>query len=203
MLVYEYNKAEKDGNENDKIYLQYSELILRAKELGVGYFCDLEDVLYLVPVPIVFCDEQNRYHSLTKPAIFWQGGEEIYYINGVNFEKKWWTKIVKDKFKAEEVFAIDNLEHRRIAYQYMDKIKMKSLKDYKVLDEVANDGYGNPMKVISFTVKNVNEPLKYLNCKCPSTKREYFIGTAEDKCWSAKAKSFGFEENDIEWCKEW
>ena len=63
------------------------------------------------------------------------------------------------------------------------------------------DNYGNPMKVISFSVKNVDEPLKYLNVFCPSTNREYFIGTAEEKCVKAKSKSFGFEE--LEFTKEW
>ena len=146
-------------------------------------------------------DDRKRLHSETGPALVFADKAEIYKLHGVEFDKKWWTKIVKDKMSPEEIFAIDNLEHRRIAYEYMDKTKMKSLKDYKVLDEVKDDGYGNPMKVISFSVKNVTEPLKYLNCFCPSTGREYFLGTAEDKCWSAKNKSFGIEE--IEFTKEW
>ena len=188
-------------NENDKIYLKYSELLLEALEAGLGLRVEWEDVLYLVPIAVVRIDELNRFHSTKEPAIRWKGGKEFYYLHGINFEKKWWTKVVKDKLSPEEIFAIDNLEHRRIAYEFMDKTKMKSLKDYKVLDEVKDDGYGYPMKIISFTVKNVDEPLKYLNVFCPSTGREYFIGTKYEKCLEAKAQSFGFEE--IEFIKEW
>lgn len=45
--------------------------------------------------------------------------------------------------------------------------------------------------------------LKYLNCFCPSTKREYFIGTKYDTCLEAKSQSFGLSADDIEWVKEW
>ena len=123
-----------------------------------------------------------------------------FYINNVQFNFEWFNKIRKDQLSPEEIFAIDNLEHRRIAYEMMDKTKMKSLKDYKVLDE-ATDNYKNPMKVISFSVKGVDEPLKYLNVFCPTTNREYFIGTAENKCEKAKAKSFGFDK--LVFNKEW
>ena len=76
-----------------------------------------------------------------------------YIFEGVNWNDPIWiNKILKDELTAEEVFAIDNIEHRRIAYQYMDKSKMKKLKDYTVLDEVNDDGHGNPMKIVSFSI---------------------------------------------------
>jgi hypothetical protein len=126
-----------------------------------------------------------------------------YRINNVSFNLEWFNKIRKDELTPDEVFAIDNVEHRRVAYEMMDKSKMKSLKDYKVLDEVKNDGYGNPMRVVSFTVQNMKEPLKFYNCYCPSTKREYYLGTNKDKCIDAKASLAGFETNKIEFIKEW
>jgi len=189
--------------DNDKKYFKYSQLIIKAKELGLGYFYDYKDTLHLIPVPIILCDEQGRPHSTKKPAIYWKGGEKLYYLRGVKLEKEWWSKIVNDELKPEEVFAIDNLEHRQVAYEFMDKTKMKSLKDYKVLDEVKDDGYGYPMKIISFSVKEVLQPLKYLNCFCPSTGREYYIGTNKDTCNEAKAASFGFKADEIEFIKEW
>jgi hypothetical protein len=146
-------------------------------------------------------DDQKRLHSETSAALIFADGTEIYKLHGVTFEKEWWSKIVNDEMTPQEIFSIDNLEHRRIAYEYMDKTKMKSLEDYKVLDEVADDGYGYSMKVISFTIPNVDEPLKYLNCFCPSTGREYYLGTAQDTCIKAKSMSFGFDE--IEFINEW
>ena len=114
--------------------------------------------------------------------------------------KKNGGKIVNDTMTPDEIFAIDNVEHRRIAYEFMDKSKMKSLKDFKILDEQI-DSKGNSMKIISFTVQNMDEPLKFYNCICPSTGREYFLGTDEETCIAAKNKSFGLEA--IEFVNEW
>ena len=169
---------------------------------GAFYAFFFEKVAFVMcPPSICEQDEQKRLDSTTGPALAFPDGTELYFLRGVKFDKKWWTKVVNDKFKPEEVFAIDNLEHRRIAYEFMDKTKMKKLNDYKILDEVT-DSYGNPMKIVSFSVKNVDEPLKYLNVFCPSTKREYFIGTDKDTCIEAKNSSFGLE-GEVEYIKEW
>jgi len=124
-------------------------------------------------------------------------------LDNVKFDREWFNKIRKDKLSVEEVFAIDNVEHRRIAYEYMDKTKMKQLKDFKILDKVEDDSYDNKMEIWSFTVQEMSEPLKFLNCFCPSTKREYFIQTDKKNCWKAKARQFGLEEEEIEWAEEW
>ena len=198
---YEYcqNPSNDKPNENDKNYLKYSELLMNAKEYGLGYRVEWEDTLYLVPTPLVKIDSQNRFHSETEPAIRWKGGKGFYFLQGVKFEKKWWDKIVNDKMSAKTVLAIDNAEHRRIAYEYMDKKKMKALKDYKVLEELKDDK-GYPMKIISFELPEIGT-IKYLNCFCPSTGREYFIGTDKDKCKEAKDASFGLE--NINYINEW
>lgn len=197
LFVFEFEYSlnpdeDKKPNENDKKYLEYSQLLMSAIECGLGYFVEWKGVIYLAPTPIVKIDDRNRFHSVKEPAIAWKGGKEFYYLHGVNFEKKWWKKIVNDEMSPEEIFAIDNLEHRRIAYEFMDKIKMRQLKNYKILDEQTDD-QGNPMKIISFVVKDVKEPLKYYNCFCPSTQREYFLGTDKEKCWDAKLSSFGID----------
>ena len=124
----------------------------------------------------------------------------IYRIKGVKFNREWFDKIRKDELTPNEVFAIDNLEHRRIAYEFMDKNKMKQLKDFEVLDEQADDK-GNQMKIVQFTIQNMKEPLRFYNCICPSTKREYFVQTKENKCWGAKEESFGIK--NVEWSNEW
>jgi len=141
-------------------------------------------------------DERGRLHSDTEKAIKYPDGWGLYCLQGIKFEEKWWKKIVGDEMTPEEVFAIDNQEHRRIAYEYMDKAKMKTLKDFKILEEVKDDGFGYPMKIISFSVKNVNEPLIFLNCHCPTSGREYFIATKETNCQKAKMTSFGLSDND-------
>jgi hypothetical protein len=145
-------------------------------------------------------DDRGRPHSETEKSIEYPDGWGLYHLHGVKLEKEWWEKIVKDQMSPDEIFAIDNIEHRRIAYEYMDKTKMKQLKDYKVLDEQI-DGKGNPMKIISFTVQKMDEPLKFYNCICPSTGREYFIGTDKNNCLEAKNASFGLDK--VEYADEW
>jgi hypothetical protein len=127
----------------------------------------------------------------------------VFTIENVRFDKSLFDKVRKDILTAQEVFAIVNMEQRRIAYQRMDKNKMKDLPNLKVLNKVKNDGYGYPMKVISFTVEGYDKPFKFLNCFDPSTGREYFLETQSDTCWIAKNKSFGIEDKNFRFKKEW
>ena len=142
-------------------------------------------------------------NQLKKVPNFIEKIPNTYVFPNLNWNDfKWINKILKDELTAEEVFAIDNIEHRRIAYEYMDKAKMKQLKDYKVLDEQI-DEKGNPMKILSFTIQNMKEPLKFYNCVCPSSKREYFIGTNENTCKEAKAGCWGFKKGEVLFVNEW
>ena len=127
----------------------------------------------------------------------------VFTIENVRFDKPLFDSVRQDLLIAQEVFAITNMEQRRIAYQRMDKAKMKDLPNLKILDEVKNDGYGYSMRVISFTVEGYDKPFKFLNCFDPSTGREYFLETQEDTCWIAKNKSFGIDDENFKFKKEW
>ena len=128
-------------------------------------------------------------------------GKITYKINNVEFVKELFDKVRKDQLTAQEVFAIQNMEQRRIAYEKMDKIKMRELPNMQVLEERKDDGCGYPDKVISFTVDGFNEDFRFYNCFDPSTGREYFLETRQTTCKLAKSKSFGFEE--IKFDEEW
>ena len=78
---------------------------------------------------------------------------------------------------------------------------MKEL-DYKILDEVENDGYGYSMKIYSFELEGFNSPFYFLNCFCPSTGREFMLETRQISCWKAKMNSFGLNEKE-RFIKEW
>jgi hypothetical protein len=165
---------------------------MQAKEVGLGYRIEWEGTLYLVPTPLVKIDSRNRFHSLTNPSVEWKKGAKFYYIQGINFKEDLWKKISDKSITPKEVFAIENTEQRRIAYEQMDKLKMKELDNYKVVEE-SKDDYGNTQKIISFDIKGFDKPFIYFNCLCPSTKREYFLQTEELTCEKAKAKSFGLD----------
>ncbi len=147
----------------------------------------------------------NKWHLSDQSSEFLlsQKGEIKYQIANVSFDdgKELFDKIRKDELMAQEVFAIENTEQRRIAYERMDKSKMKELKGFTVLDEHI-DNYGNPEKIIQFSIEDFDIPFIYFNCFCPSTKREYFIETDQLTCLLAKARSFGFDK-EIRFSEEW
>ena len=123
VIEHEYIKNRKDNpgdepNENDFKYLEYCELLMQAKEAGLGYRVEYEDTLYLVPTPIVKIDEQNRFHSTKEPAIRWKNGAEFYFLRGISFDKEWWSKIVNDELDPETIFAIDNQTLSGFFYRY-------------------------------------------------------------------------------------
>jgi uncharacterized SAM-binding protein YcdF (DUF218 family) len=144
---------------------------------------------------------KNKWYINLKSSdwLIAKNGNFEYIINGIIFDRELFLKVRDEKLSPQEIFALTNIEQRRVAYELLDKTKMKDLNG-KVLDE-NTDKYGNPEKVIEFKVDNLKNPLKFFQCVCPSTKREYFIETDETTCLKAKAKSFGVD--DVEWVEEW
>ena len=91
---------------------------------------------------------EQEYYSLFEENMY-RLVSFIGISNDVTFKKSLFDKIRKGKLSAKQVFLIGNIEQRRVAYELMDKIKMKQLKG-KIIDEVKDDGYGYPMKLIAF-----------------------------------------------------
>jgi hypothetical protein len=131
-----------------------------------------------------------------------QQGNITYKINDVQFDKGLFRKIRAGELTAAEVFALPNMEQRRVAYEKMDKIKMKDLPGFSVVHEVADDGCGFPMKIISFKLPDFSKPFLYLSCFCPSGGREYYLETRKKDCWEAKAASFGLPSG-VKWVAEY
>ena len=105
-------------NENDRLYLEYCELLIQANEYGMGYRVEWEDTLHLVPAPLVKIDTQNRFHSDTMPAIRWKDGAAFYYLAGVHFEDALWSKVVSARMTFSEILTIENTEQRLQAMHY-------------------------------------------------------------------------------------
>ena len=193
----------------DSVYLfnnQLTSLPENIKFENKGYVDLSNNQLTSLPENIKFENTGSVYlfnNKFKKLPLYLSKIQNLYIFQNTNWNDiKWINKILSDELTAEEVFSIDNVEHRRIAFEYIDKIKMKQLKNFKILDEVKDDGYSKTMKIWEFQLSNMNEPIKFLNCFCPSTNREYFLGTSKDKCWEAKAELAGFEAKEIEWEKE-
>ena len=191
-----------EGNA-DLSYKNLKELPVQFGKVRRDFFCQNNQLKSLKGAPQKVRRDFYCYNNQLKSIPKWiKNIKDVYVFQNINWNNvEWINKILGDKLTAEEVFAIDNIEHRRVAYQYMDKVKMKQLKDYKILD-TGTDEKGNPVKIVSFTIQNMKEPLLFYNCICPSSGREYFVQT-EKKTWKeAKASSFGFF-TVVQFLNEW
>ena len=191
-------------NLKSTVYIAYQGATITAPNLKSTGDVNLDTILSPETEIALWKAAKKNKWQLTNNCSEWllsQKGNFTFYINSIEFDRLLFDKVRCDELTAQEVFAITNMEQRRIAYERMDKVKMKDLPDYKIIHEVADDEHGYPMKVISFTMAGYNTPFKFLNCFCPSSGREYFLETKQDDCWKAKAMSFGFE--DITFDEEW
>ena len=122
IFVFQYKEDQTDNpiNENDIKYLEYCELLMQAKEAGLGYRVEWEDTLYLVPTPIVRLNEETppQFHSDQLPAIEWKNGEKVYYLDGVHLPKDLWQKIVSKEMSLSEIMKIEISDQRTVALKY-------------------------------------------------------------------------------------
>ena len=122
IFQFEYckNATHDKPNEHDVKYLQYCELLIQAKEAGLGYRIEWEDTLYLAPTPIVRLNEDTppQFHSDQLPAIEWKNGSKFYYLDGVQFEKSLWEKVISQTMNFSEIMAIEISDQRTVALKY-------------------------------------------------------------------------------------
>jgi len=161
------------------------EILSKLLQSGCGYLSTNKKKIWLLPMPQFTLNTNKRLHNTPAPALKLLD-KESYWLNGVKFEKDLFNKL--PTMSAKKILAISDMEQRRAAYEIMDKVKMKKLGE-KVLDEVKDDGYGYPMRIIQVDVNDMD--LRYLNCFCPTTGREYYLETRETECQKAKLGSFG------------
>jgi len=164
--------GENKPNENDTKYLEYCELLMQAKEAGAGYRVEWEDTLYIAPTPLIRVDDQNRWHSLTEPAIRWKDGSEYFYLWGVNLEKSLWKKIINKELSFKEIMGLANIEQRMVALKVAGAETMLKESDAKLLDKSSR---GNELYLIENFFKSSPQAYftKYV---CPSTGRVYVSG---------------------------
>ena len=197
----DWNKKLKDCEEITGYLSIYSQAKLdNLKSVG-GYLSIYSRITEKLIKQLYFHNPKNHWYINDQQSewIYSKTGKFTYQISDIEFPKGLFDKIRKGELSAQEVFAIENTEQRRIAYERMDKIKMKDLKT-KVLSKGKEGKY--PIRVVEITFDGFDDPFRYLNCFCPSTGREYYIETQQSDWKLAKAKSFGHDK-PIKYKKEW
>ena len=62
--------------------------------------------------------ENDRLHSDQLPAVYFKDGYELYYLDGVNFKKELWEKVVSKKMSFSEIMKIEISDQRTVALKY-------------------------------------------------------------------------------------
>jgi len=159
---------------NDK-YMRYTDLM--KKGIFSAVFTDTHAFICQLPDKIRFNDDE-RLHSVGKPAIEMPNKDNYYFIKGTKFDKKLWDKISKRTLTGKDLLKIKNMEQRYIAFEMYGPEKL--LKEYK---SKKIDSYNSKSKNLDKSV-NVelheiegiieNKAVRMLTYKCHSTDRPYF-----------------------------
>ncbi len=199
--------TDKLPNENDKKYLEYCELLMQAKEAGLGYRIEWKNTLYLVPTPIVKINNLNQFHSDKEPAIRWKSGQEIYQLNGVIFPKDLWEKVVSKKMPFADILAIQDIDQRRQALKYGSWEDFTKLCNAEKIDEYIKidiNGEKVPYELWKFPFDSslpsekriFNKEVHFARYLCPST-REYHVKGVPPSKTVAEALSWGMSDEKL------
>src|SRR3990167_8741800 len=192
------------GKEGNKKYIEIMEILLQAKEAGLGYLVDDPNttILYIAQNPIVRI-ENNNFHSDTFPSIeftTWSG----YYLNGVSFPQDLWEKVVSKKMPFKDILAIEDVDQRRQAMKYgswddfVEYCGAKKIDEYSKMDINANPVHyelwefpfqkNEDKRVFTKTVH-------FARYDCPSTRDKMVKGVPDVKT-VAEAMAWGMSTDE-------
>lgn len=165
--------------ENDYfVYVKYLELMKQVIPYRIERYVNFlsKGILILnvfsktalvCPMPLkIMRDDQNRFHSLQKPAIKWHNKQGKHFIHGVSFPKQLWNKVIKRELTVKEVLQIDNIERRYVSLQLYDLEQIIKETQAKVIHK---SDRGNTLYEITID----DQVIKALKYQCPSTQRIY------------------------------
>jgi len=126
-----------------------------------------------------------------------------YKISDVAMDKATFDAIRHGTMTASDVFAIENTEIRRVAYERLDKSKMSELKP-RVLQEGVESN-GKPIKLVEIILPSHDKSFRYLVVIDPSTDREYWLDASSATRATLngiKLELWGLPDN-LEWTRMW
>jgi hypothetical protein len=158
-------------------------------------------------------DERNRLHSANSPAIEFNDGFKLWYINGINFGFELWDKIINKKITALECINIKNIEQRIIALKeigYENVIKElggKVIDTFKPINHPFDRTYelielnlqDELVRINLFDNKALNSNLaRFVKVICHSTGKEAVLRVPPDTKTVIDAIKWTFALNDKE-----
>jgi hypothetical protein len=140
----------------------------------VHLFIPYDNIVFISDNPeSLTLDTQGRLHGETAPAMMYQDGYSLFYLNGIQVPK-WAIETPKDDIKPKQILELTNTEQRMALMRFVGLSKF--LVELKATELHSYEGY----KLYRLDVENqVIGP--YLYMKCPSSGREFLEGVGDPK----------------------
>ncbi len=109
-----------------------------------------------------------RLHSESRPAIRWSDGYEIYFWRGIRVPKK--LIMAPEKITKKDFLGVTNTEIKRCHVERLGVERIvEILGGARVIDDDPQWG-----QLVEVALGDHNgRPARFINCRCPSTGREY------------------------------
>jgi len=156
-----YDYAQMIGVKFDKEKLQKMTDIV----LSIPTIISLGKIMIVVENPLCRWENEN-IHSDQKPAIEWKDGTGFYYLDGVNFEKELWEKVVSHEMSLSEIMQIEISDQRTVALKYNPQAIIKENAKLIHKDDRTNELY----LVENSEINKITEfpKMYFLKMTCPT-----------------------------------
>ena len=122
--------------------------------------------------------EDGRLHSDQVPAVSFKDGYELYYLDGVNFPKELWEKVISKEMTLSEIMKIEISDQRTVALKYNPQAIIKENAQLIHKDDRNNELYLVENSEIN-TLTNFPK-MYFVKMICPTGR--VFIEGVEPKC---------------------
>jgi hypothetical protein len=153
-------------------------------DTSVGFITD--KICIVLRKPKVRLNDEGMLHSDEFPSVEWKDGEySQYHLNGVQFERKLWKRVVSGEMPFKDILAIKDTEQRTQAMKYSNVWDFLKFTEAKHLDEYQKmRADGKEINYYLYKVpagKDVFDETSYFTIyDCPSTGKLYMSGIAPE-----------------------
>jgi len=200
LCLYEF--LEKINYTHNTDFMRYVNLM--KKGIFSAVFTDKMAFICKMPLRIRR-NESEQLHSVSQPTIHMPNGDDYYFIRGVRFDKKLWTKITSRKMTVRDVAKIENMEQRYIAFDLFGPEELFKKSESKLIDEYESvaKNLGNSVQVKLYEMPNLikDKMVKVLRYTCHSTARPYFSFVPAEQTKAQEAMAWKFSRTPEEFAK--
>ena len=178
---------------------------------NISFLIPYDGIVFISETPQKISWNNGRLHSVTEPAVKYDGDYGLYAINGVTFPRDLFEKLTQKKMSFKEILALVDVDQRNQAMRFVgDKERDKFLEHVKaeVIDEYTKTTLkGNPVYYKLYKIPKgeiFSEDIKAMWYTCPSTGMSNFSGVPKEMEKVDEAMSWkGSDDKHIISSKDW